>query len=211
MFVLTLSRDLGFGLVRIVSHIGSMVIDWPQWPAWTAMAVPLLATATSLIGFFNARRTARIKHVKVPISGLSLALEGFTIAQLSDLHVGPTIKRGYIERIVSKVNALNVDLIAITGDLVDGSVMELREHTAPLACLKALHGTFVVTENHEYYAGAPAWIDEFRLLGLRVLQHGSAFRCQVRQRSARRVGWRAGKRHCACAVGASTAQRARGG
>jgi len=169
MFVLTLLRDVGLLLAWAVSAAGGVVIAWPQWQTWTAMAVPLLATATSFIGFFNARRTASIKHVDVPIAHLPIALEGFTIAQLSDLHVGPTIKRGYIERIVSKVNALNADLIAITGDLVDGSVPELREHIAPLSDLRAHHGTFVVTGNHEYYAGAPAWIAELRRLGLQVL------------------------------------------
>jgi predicted MPP superfamily phosphohydrolase len=169
MFVLTLLRDVGLLLAWGVNVVGGVVIDWPQWQSWTAAAVPLLATATSLIGFFNARRTARVKHVEVPIAHLPVALEGFTIAQLSDLHVGPTIKRGYIERIVNKVNALNADLVAITGDLVDGSVAELHEHIAPLGDLRARHGTFVVTGNHEYYAGAPAWITELRRLGLRVL------------------------------------------
>lgn len=169
MFVLTLLRDVALLLAWGVSVVGGVAIDWPHWQSWTAMAVPVLATASSLIGFFNARRTAGIRHVEVPIADLPVALEGFTIAQLSDLHVGPTIKRGYIERIVGKVNALNADLIAITGDLVDGSVAELRQHIAPLSELQARHGTFVVTGNHEYYAGAPAWIAELRRMGLRVL------------------------------------------
>lgn len=169
MFVLTLLREVALLLAWGVGVVGGVAIDWPHWQSWTAMAVPVLATASSLIGFFNARRTAGIRHVEVPIADLPVALEGFTIAQLSDLHVGPTIKRGYIERIVGKVNALNADLIAITGDLVDGSVAELRQHIAPLSELQARHGTFVVTGNHEYYAGAPAWIAELRRMGLRVL------------------------------------------
>jgi len=98
-------------------------------------------------------------------------LEGFTIAQLSDIHVGPTIRVRYIQRIVNAVNRLGADMVAITGDLVDGSVGELRAHVAPLAQLKARHGTFVVTGNHEYYAGAHAWVDELRRLGLRVLMN----------------------------------------
>ncbi|RZL93500.1 MAG: metallophosphoesterase, partial [Variovorax sp.] len=97
------------------------------------------------------------------------ALQGFTIAQLSDIHVGPTIKGGYIHRIVEAVNKLGADVVAITGDLVDGSVAELRDHIAPLGGLRARHGTYVVTGNHEYYAGAPAWIAELRRIGLRVL------------------------------------------
>ncbi len=169
LLVLTLVRDAVLLLAWGVSSVGGGVIDWQPLQFWTAMGVALLATAGSLTGLFNARRTASIQHIEVPIAHLPPALEGFRIAQLSDLHVGPTIKRGYVARIVSKVNALNADLIAITGDLVDGSVPELREHIAPLGDLRARHGTFAVTGNHEYYAGAPAWIDELRRLGLHVL------------------------------------------
>eukprot|EP01035_Chromulina_nebulosa_P054936 gene54936-75279_t len=160
MFVLTLVRDAGLLLTWLASALGGVQL---------ALAVLVIATATSAIGFLNARRTASVKRVEVPIRGLPQALEGFTIAQLSDIHVGPTIKSGYIQRIVEVVNRLGADTIAITGDLVDGSVPELREHIAPLAGLRARHGTFVVTGNHEYYAGAHAWIDELRRLGLKVL------------------------------------------
>jgi predicted MPP superfamily phosphohydrolase len=89
--------------------------------------------------------------------------------QISDIHVGPTIKRGYLDAIVTAVNALNADMIAITGDLVDGSVHALAPHTAPLARLTARHGAYFVTGNHEYYSGAPAWMAEITRLGVRVL------------------------------------------
>ncbi|MET0542143.1 MAG: metallophosphoesterase [Variovorax sp.] len=169
MFVLTLARDAGLLSTWIVAAVGGLPIDWPLASAWSAAAVPLLATCTSVIGFFNARRTAGVRRVDVPIAGLPAALEGFTIAQLSDIHVGPTIRRGYIHRIVEAVNKLGADVVAITGDLVDGTVAELRDHIAPLGGLRARHGTFVVTGNHEYYAGAAAWVAELRRIGLRVL------------------------------------------
>lgn len=169
MFVLTLARDAGLALTWGVQWAAGGRVDWPGTQGWSAVAVVLLATLVTAIGFFNARRTARVRTVEVPIDGLPAALIGFTIAQLSDIHVGPTIRRGYIQRIVDAVNRLEADAIAITGDLVDGSVAELRDHIAPLADLRARHGTFVVTGNHEYYAGAHAWIDELRRLGLRVL------------------------------------------
>ncbi len=169
VFVLTLARDAGLLLAWLASALGGLQVPWGTLRPWTALAVLAMATATSAIGFLNARRTAGVKRVEVPIRGLPQALEGFTIAQLSDIHVGPTIKSGYIQRIVDAVNGLGADTIAITGDLVDGSVPELREHIAPLAGLRARHGTFVVTGNHEYYAGAHAWIDELRRLGMKVL------------------------------------------
>ena len=169
MFVLTLVRDAGLLLAWLAGAIGGVQVQWSALLPWSALAVLAMATATSAVGFLNARRTASVKRVEVPIRGLPQALEGFTIAQLSDIHVGPTIRNSYIQRIVDAVNRLGADAIAITGDLVDGSVPELREHIAPLAGLRARHGTFVVTGNHEYYAGAYAWIDELRRLGLKVL------------------------------------------
>jgi predicted MPP superfamily phosphohydrolase len=169
MFVLTLARDAGLLLSWIVAAVGGGPLDGLRAQSWSAVAVPCLATLVSLLGFFNARRTARVVRVDVPIRDLPPGLEGFTIAQLSDIHVGPTIRRGYIQRIVDAVNRQGADMVAITGDLVDGTVAELREHVAPLADLRARHGTFVVTGNHEYYAGVHAWIDELRRLGLHVL------------------------------------------
>ena len=169
MVVLTLVRDAGLLLAWIGTSVSGATLDWARWRFLSAAGVPAVATAASLIGLLNARRTASVVRVDVPIRDLPSALSGFTIAQLSDIHVGPTIKRGYIQRIVRAVNGLGADMIAITGDLVDGTVSELREHIAPLQQLKARHGTFVVTGNHEYYAGAHAWIEELRRLGLRVL------------------------------------------
>jgi predicted MPP superfamily phosphohydrolase len=127
--------------------------------------------AITLWGFVNARRTARVVRVDVPVAGLPHALDGFTIAQVSDVHVGPTIKRPFVEAIVATVNRLEVDLVAVTGDLVDGSVRELADHVAPLAGLRSREGSFFVTGNHEYYSGAAAWVDELRRLGLTVLMN----------------------------------------
>ncbi|WP_420994403.1 metallophosphoesterase [Cupriavidus sp. 30B13] len=165
LLVLTLARD--------VALLGSAIAGWH--PAWllprTAAAVPLLALVVTALGFFNARRLARVVEVEVPIAGLPDALHDFTIVQISDIHVGPTIKRPYLERIVARVNGLKPDAIAITGDLVDGTVRELAHHTAPLGSLQARHGTYFVTGNHEYYAGADPWIAELRRLGVRVLMN----------------------------------------
>ncbi|MDM0111733.1 metallophosphoesterase [Variovorax sp. J22R133] len=169
LFILTVVRDLTLLGAWTLSSLGWVALDWEMWRDQSAVAVPLAAAVVSLVGFWNARRTASVKRVDVPIPKLPTSLAGFTIAQLSDIHVGPTIRVGYIERIVKSVNKLGADMVAITGDLVDGTVPELQAHIAPLSQLKARHGTFVVTGNHEYYAGATAWIDELRRLGLHVL------------------------------------------
>ncbi|MEF9929403.1 MAG: metallophosphoesterase, partial [Massilia sp.] len=137
----------------------------------SALAVPLVALVVTLIGYANARRVARIVKVDVPIRDLPEALHGYTIAQISDVHVGPTIKRAYLNAIVDKVNALEADAIAVTGDLVDGSVQRLAPHTEPLSRLRAGDGVYFVTGNHEYYSGALEWIAEVRRLGLNVLMN----------------------------------------
>jgi predicted MPP superfamily phosphohydrolase len=98
-------------------------------------------------------------------------LHGFTIVQITDIHIGPTIKRRHLDAIVDAVNDLDADMIAVTGDLVDGSVRHLSEHTQPMARLTARHGAYFVTGNHEYYSGAVGWIAELRRLGLRVLMN----------------------------------------
>ncbi|MCA1327131.1 metallophosphoesterase [Herbaspirillum sp. alder98] len=136
--------------------------------AWLVLA---LTAAATVIGLLNARRTAAVVNVEVQISGLPPQLEGFTIAQISDIHVGPTIKRPYLQAIVDKVNDLQADVVAITGDLVDGSVAQLAAHTAPLATLRARHGSYFVTGNHEYYSNAHEWIVEVQRLGLTVLMN----------------------------------------
>jgi predicted MPP superfamily phosphohydrolase len=170
LFVLTLLRDLallGLGLVSLVWPVGGLA----AFERDSAAAVPLLGLLATALGLWNARRTAAVVEVDVPIAGLPAALHGFTIAQISDIHVGPTIKAPYLRRIVEAVNRLRADMVAVTGDLVDGSVRELSAHVAPLAELQSRHGTFFVTGNHEYYSGAAPWVAELRRLGLRVLMN----------------------------------------
>jgi predicted MPP superfamily phosphohydrolase len=165
MLVLTLLRDLLL-LVGIFALSAAHVY---LLKSVSASAVAALAVFATVVGFASARRLARIVNVDVPIQNLPRALHGFSIAQISDVHVGSAIKKEYVEAIVAAVNGLHPDLIAVTGDMVDGSVPELAAHTAPLAKLNARHGVFFVTGNHEYYSGEGAWTAEFRRLGLKVL------------------------------------------
>ena len=171
LFVLTLFRDLGLGAVAIVDALAPDSVSQAAFASITARAVPLLAAAITLWGFVNARRTAAIVRVDVPIVDLPPPLHGFSVAQISDIHVGPTIRRPYLEAIVAAVNRLDADMVAITGDLVDGSVADLAVHVAPLADLRSREGSFFVTGNHEYYSGAAAWVKELRRLGLKVLMN----------------------------------------
>lgn len=165
LFVFTLLRDVSL-LVAAVLTPAAQASQVQNVSAWIVVGAAVFAT---LVGYINARRVARVVHVDVPIANLPPALHGFSIAQISDVHVGPTIRRNYVEGIVAVVNKLDADAIAITGDLVDGSVRELASHVEPLSQLRAKYGTFFVTGNHEYYSGERAWTNELRRLGMRVL------------------------------------------
>lgn len=165
LFVFTLLRDMALLIAALFTPVVASV-RVQNTSAWIVVITAVFAT---LMGFINARRVARVVDVDVPILNLPPALHGFSIAQISDIHVGPTIRRNYVEGIVAAVNRLEADAIAITGDLVDGSVRELASHVAPLAQLRAKYGTFFVTGNHEYYSGERAWTRELRRLGLQVL------------------------------------------
>ena len=171
LFVLTALRDAALLVLNLTDMALPGRLPLVRLTRQSAEAVPVLALLVSALGFLNARRTPAVVRVDVPIKGLPAALHGFTLAQISDIHVGPTIKHAFLQRIVATVNTLGADVVAITGDLVDGKVAELAGHVAPLAGLQSRHGTFFVTGNHEYYSGAHAWIAELRRLGLTVLMN----------------------------------------
>ena len=126
------------------------------------------AVLLTVVGLVQARRP-RVVRVTVPIRDLPPDLAGLRIVQLSDLHVGPTIRRRFVDAVVDVANGLSPDLIAVTGDVADGFVPELRDHVAPLARLRAPLGSFFVTGNHEYYWDPRGWIRELERLGLSVL------------------------------------------
>jgi uncharacterized protein len=135
------------------------------------MAVLGTSGALTLYGFFQARNIPRIKNIPVYFPGLPRSLEGFQIVQITDLHVGPTLKRNFVEGIVNQISFLNPDAIVLTGDLVDGNVEYLRHDTYPLSELYAPYGLYFVTGNHEYYSGVHPWLEEIDRLGFTILNN----------------------------------------
>ncbi|MFE7211662.1 metallophosphoesterase [Streptomyces sp. NPDC057611] len=122
-------------------------------------------------GTYGVLRGPRVKRVTVPLAKLPRAAHGFRIAVVSDVHLGPVLGRGFAQKVVDTVNATQPDLIAVVGDLVDGSVKDLGPAAAPLAELRARHGAYFVTGNHEYFSGAEQWVEEVRRLGLHPLEN----------------------------------------
>jgi hypothetical protein len=130
-----------------------------------------LSGAMAAAGYHEAHRLAAVRQVSIPLDKLPEALDGFRIVQLSDIHLGPTIKGDYLQGIVERCNELRPDLVAITGDLVDGLTSMLQEDVAPLTALQSRHGTFFVTGNHEYYWDALTWSDLLQTLDIQVLNN----------------------------------------
>ena len=131
-----------------------------------------VASTMTAYGVYEARRRPAVVEVDVPITHLPPDLEGFRIVQLSDIHVGLTVKQDFVETIAGMADELRGDMLVITGDLADGSVRHLRNDVAPLGRIRAPHGRFFVTGNHEYYSGHEQWIEEADRLGYSVLVNG---------------------------------------
>jgi len=127
----------------------------------------------ALGGLFEAEIGARVDPVEIRLKTLPAAFDGFVIAQISDIHLGPLIHEKYLDHVVDRVMALQADAIVITGDLVDGTVEQLRSLTDPLKRLKAKDGVYFCTGNHEYYSGAEAWIAFLQTLGIHVFQNSN--------------------------------------
>ncbi len=134
-------------------------------------AAAAVAAGTVANGAYGVLRGPRVKRVTVPLAKLPRAAHGYRIAVVSDIHLGPILGRAHSQRIVDAINATQPDLIAVVGDLVDGTVADLGPAAEPLAGLRARHGSFFVTGNHEYFSGADAWVDHVRELGMRPLRN----------------------------------------
>ncbi|MFC4336793.1 metallophosphoesterase [Salininema proteolyticum] len=136
--------------------------------AATAATVSLVTTG---YGLYEGMRPPRYKPLEVPLARLPRKADGFRVALLSDIHLSPMVGRSRSRVIVDAVNRVDADLVAVVGDLVDGTVSELGDAVAPLADLDSRYGTFFVTGNHEYYSGVERWIEEIQEIGMRPLEN----------------------------------------
>ncbi|MEU8164361.1 metallophosphoesterase [Micromonospora parva] len=136
-----------------------------------AIFAGLTATGITGYGVRTALGPPQLDRVRIPLAKLPRSMDGLRIATVSDIHLGPLRGRAHTERIVAAINRLDADIVAVVGDLVDGSVAELGSAAAPLRDLRSRYGSFFVTGNHEYYSGVEEWVQEVDRLGLRVLQN----------------------------------------
>jgi len=136
-----------------------------------AAAAGVAAAGTVGYGTYGVLRGPRIKRVTVPLAKLPRAAHGYRIAVVSDIHLGPILGRSHTRRIVDAINRTDADLVAIVGDLVDGSVADLGPAAEPLSELRSRDGSYFVTGNHEYFGDAGEWVDHVRELGVEPLEN----------------------------------------
>jgi predicted MPP superfamily phosphohydrolase len=180
LFFAFLSVDVTRALIFLAKKLGA-----PDFPSFLNARTPLamkrmliggvllIVGTLTAISLYTSAKKPTIEHVEILLNRFPKAMSGFKIVQISDLHVGATADRARLASMVQQVNALSPDLIAFTGDLVDGETEFLRDEIAPLKDLKARFGTYFVTGNHEYYSGAGKWIAELKKLGVHVLRNES--------------------------------------
>nr|WP_030499454.1 metallophosphoesterase [Micromonospora purpureochromogenes] len=136
-----------------------------------AIFAGLTAAGVTGYGVRTAIGPPQLDRVQIPLAKLPRSMDGLRIATVSDIHLGPLRGRAHTERIVAMINRMDADLVAVVGDLVDGTVAGLGEAAEPLRDLQSRYGSFFVTGNHEYYSGVEEWVREVDRLGLRVLQN----------------------------------------
>jgi len=123
------------------------------------------AIAYLLRGFSQGVRFPELNRVHVKVR--DFPHEAYNLVQLTDIHVGRTIKREFIEKLVDRTNELEPDMVVITGDLVDLPIAEIEYDLYPLKDLKA--PTYFILGNHEYFHGVGEAIAYIRELGIRPL------------------------------------------
>lgn len=136
-----------------------------------AIFAGLTAASVTGYGVKTALGGPRIDRLQLPLAKLPRGMDGFRVAVVSDIHLGPLTGLGHTRRIVDQINSVQADIVCVVGDLVDGSVAELGRFAAPLAEIESRHGAYFVTGNHEYYSGYQEWIDEVARLGMRPLRN----------------------------------------
>ena len=137
---------------------------------YVAGALTVLLTS---VGVWQALQVPGVKRLEVEVAGLPASLDGYRVVQLTDLHISRMFEEPWTKAVVAKTNAMNPDVVLITGDLIDGSVAARERDVAPLASLRARDGVFVSPGNHEYYFDGPAWFAAYERLGLRMLVNSS--------------------------------------
>ena len=165
---------LFLALMQMVADVALFAL-WLMPVRTTLMAVEIryamaaIAMILAGVGVYNATRVPPLKDVKIEIAGLPPQFDGYTLVQLTDLHISRLFPAAWTRAVVDRTNALDVDLIVITGDVIDGSLAMRRADVEPLRNLRARDGMFMSPGNHEYFLGYQEWMRHFAGMGMHIL------------------------------------------
>jgi uncharacterized protein len=160
--------QIALDVIALIARLfrgGGAIPDSVRYTAATA------AMLLSAVGVYQATRVPPLKDVEIAIPGLPPQFDGYRLLQLTDLHISRLFPREWTQAVVERSNALGVDLIVVTGDLIDGSFGARRDDVEPLRELRARDGVWVIPGNHEYFFGYEAWMRHYASLGMRVLSN----------------------------------------
>jgi predicted MPP superfamily phosphohydrolase len=160
--VMQIALDLTVLVARLVQGHGAI----PDSVRYTVATAAMLLSA---VGVYQATRVPPLKDVEFAIPGLPPQFDGYWLLQLTDLHISRLFPREWTKAVVERSNALGVDLIVVTGDLIDGSFGARRADVAPLRDLRAKDGVWVIPGNHEYFFGYEEWMLQYASLGMQAL------------------------------------------
>jgi predicted MPP superfamily phosphohydrolase len=170
LLTLLVIKDFIWWIARGLQKLG-MTIAWPL----TSLQLKCLLIGLSVLagpwGVYCALKVPDVKTVEIRMTHLDPAFDGYRIVHLTDLHIGQLLKRPWLEQVVVKTNALEADLILITGDMVEGNARKLHEEVAPYGWLRARDGVMAVTGNHEHYHGGVDWVARFEAMGIAMLEN----------------------------------------
>jgi predicted MPP superfamily phosphohydrolase len=150
---------------------GSELPDTAHAARAQAALVLGVVAGVGTLALVSGLRPPELQRIEIPLARWPAALDGFRIAQISDIHIGPLRDRRFSKQLTERVNALAPDLVCVTGDLVDGSARLLADEVAPFGALRAKHGVYFVTGNHDHYSGADDWVGVIAKLGLVPLRN----------------------------------------
>ncbi len=171
---------MGFGFIALMPLLvlegiffasGVSAEPGSPWLRARAGGVLLWAIGLSIVALRSGLGGPVLRRVVFEIDRWPAQLDGYRIVQISDIHIGPLLDRRFAQTLVDRVADLDADLVAVTGDLVDGPVHHLAPEVAPFAGLRGRDGVYFVTGNHDHLSHAPTWVPHIASLGLRVLRN----------------------------------------
>jgi uncharacterized protein len=173
LLVSAAATELATTAFRAIGPDQAALVDSLQFLRARALVIVALATVASAFALRGGLTSPATKRIEIALKNFPRAMNGFRIVQISDIHIGPILDRRFSRLIAERVTALEPDLVAVTGDLVDGRVSHLIDEVAPFAAISAPYGVYFVTGNHDYYSGAQDWIAHVTSFGWRPLRNES--------------------------------------